>query len=193
VTLNVPGTYTYTITNTNGASASVAAGTITTLTWTVVVTAPTLTSSAVVITTATAAGTAATTDSAATALVASGVAASTPVARIDVSQYMDADKTLLTAGYTKEVVVAITGAGAVSADGGAVRGTGVTQIAGTTTATVNGYSDYFLHSDGRTGKATITVTINGVLAATKTFTFLGTLATLFRQHQHSSLMLLLTM
>jgi len=188
VTINVPGTYTYTITNTNshnagspaGATASAALGTLTTLTWTVVVTAPTLNSSAVVITTATAAGTAATTDSLATALTADGTAANTAVARIDVTQYQDADKTALTAGYTKAVVVAVTGAGALSSDGGAVRGTGVTEVAGTITAGVAAgvpaYSDYFLHSDGRTGKAIITVSVDGTLVATKTFLFTGKLA-----------------
>jgi hypothetical protein len=44
---------------------------------------------------------------------------------------MDAVPTLLTAGYTKAVVVAVTGAGTVSSDGGSTRGTGVTEVAGT--------------------------------------------------------------
>jgi hypothetical protein len=179
ITLSVPGTYTYTITNKNGVAVNSVTPTTTT-TWTVVVTAPTLVSSKAFITTATAAGTVATADSAATALTADGTAAATPVARIDVSQYMDAVPTLLTDGYTKAVVVAVTGAGALSSDGGSVRGTGVTEVAGTITAGVaagvTGYSDYFLHSDGRTGKATITVSVDGVLVATKTFKFIGALA-----------------
>ena len=177
ITLSVPGTYTYTITNRNGVAVNSVVPTTTT-TWTVVVTAPVLTSSKAFITTATAAGTAATADS--TTLTADGTAAATPVARIDVSQYMDAVPTLLTDGYTKAVVVAVTGAGALSSDGGSVRGTGVTEVAGTITAAVaagvTGYSDYFLHSDGRTGKATITVSVDGTLVATKTFMFTGKLA-----------------
>jgi hypothetical protein len=180
VTLNVPGTYTYTISNVTKASGTVANGGATSLTWTVVVTAPALVSSKVFITTATAAGAVATADS--TTLTASSTAAATAVARIDVSQYMDAltAPTLLTAGYTKAVVVAVTGAGSLSSDGGTTRGTGVTEVAGTITAGVaagvTAYSDYFLHSDGRSGTASITVSVDGVLVATKTFKFIGALA-----------------
>ena len=176
VTISVPGTYTYTITNTVGANASVAAGTITTKTWTVVVTAPVLSSTGVFITTAATAGTAATADG--TTLTGSATASATPVARIDVSQFMAA-ATLLTAGYTKAVVVSVSGAGTIGATAGdAARGISLTQAAGTPTANVNGYSDWFLHADGRTGKSTITVSVDGTQVATKTFTFLGALATM---------------
>ncbi len=174
VTLTVPGTYTYTITNITKASGTVANGGLTTLTWTVVVTAPVLLSSGVFITTAAAAGSAATADG--TTLTGSATASATPVARIDVSQFMAA-ATLLTAGYTKAVIVSVSGAGTIGATAGdAARGISLTQAAGTTTATVNGYSDWFLHADGRTGTSTITVTVDGVLAATKTFKFIGALA-----------------
>jgi hypothetical protein len=175
ITLSVPGTYTYTITNTNRASSpSLTDGSITKLTWTVVVTAPVLSSSTVFITTATAAGTAATADS--TTLTGSATASATPVARIDVSQYMTATA-LLTDGYTKAVVVSVSGAGQIGATAGdAARGISLTQAAGTTTAVVNGYSDWFLHADGRSGTSTITVTVDGVLVATKTFKFFGALA-----------------
>ena len=184
VTLNVPGTYTYTITNTNshaagspaGAAASAALGTLTTLTWTVVVTAPALAATDVFITTASAAGTAATVDG--TTLTGSGTASATPVARIDVSQYSDAAKTTaLGSAFTKAVVVSVTGAGAIGATAGdAARGIAITQAAGSQTTAAASYSDYFLHADGRTGPAVVTVSVDGAVVATKTFTFVGSLA-----------------
>jgi hypothetical protein len=179
VTLTVPGTYTYAITNTIGlaSTATVANGRLTTTIWTVVVTAPVLVGTDVFITTATAAGTAATADGA--TLTGSATATGTPVARIDVSQYQDAAKAALNPLYTKSVVVSVSGAGTIGATAGdAARGIAITQAAGSTTAGVNAYSDWFLHADGRSGEAKVTVTVDGVLAATKTFKFLGALATL---------------
>ena len=188
VTPSAVGTYIYTIrtekgTGTSGVlSGTVAAGTATELTWTVVVTAPTLASTDVFITTATAAGTAATADSTVAALTASATLAAAAVARIDVTQ-LDADDAGLTANYAKSVVVAVSGAGTLSAAGAAdlSRGASVVVAAGSETtaqvgASAAGYTDYFLHADGRSGKATITVTVNGALVATKEFLFFGALA-----------------
>ena len=186
VTLDYPGTYVYTIQNLNklNSTATSTDGSATKLTWTVVVTAPTITGSTSVIGVTTTAGvntgTLSTTTDALPAVLtapatisASGVA----VARIDVRQWSDAAKATEVDGkFSKSVVVAVSGAGSLSADNSASRGASVITAAGTASTAVAGYQDYFLHADGRTGKATITVTVDGVLASTKTFLFHGALA-----------------
>jgi trimeric autotransporter adhesin len=177
------GTYIYTVFThkVNAANGTVAAGTAISQTWTVVVTAPALDATDVFITTATAAGTAATADSTVAALTASATLAAAAVARIDVTQ-LDALEAGLSANYAKSIVVAVSGAGTLSAAGAAdaSRGASVVVAAGTETTaqvgTTAGYTDFFLHADGRSGKATITVTVNGALVATKEFLFFGALA-----------------
>jgi hypothetical protein len=164
VTPTAVGTYVYNVKTVDTSSA-----TGTTQTWTVVVTAQALTSSTAYIGAVTGTLTA---DAASTALTASSTIAAAAVARIQTKQYRDAVPTLIDDLSAKSVVVAISGAGALATtNGGAVRGPSVSIL-----KEVEAENDFFIHADGRSGKATITVTIDGVLVATKTFTFIGALA-----------------
>jgi hypothetical protein len=181
VTLNYPGTYVYTIQNLNklGTTDTYTDGTATKLTWTVVVTTPTLggTTAIITATTSSAAGSAPAStavDSANADLTAAGALASAAVARIDVRQWATSAKLASIAdAYSKSVVVAVSGAGSLSASGAAdtSRGTSISTL-----AAAGAYQDYFLHADGRTGKSTITITVDGTLVATKEFLFFGALA-----------------
>jgi hypothetical protein len=164
VTPTAVGTYVYNVKTVDTSSA-----TGTTQTWTVVVTAQALTSSTVYIGGVTGTLTA---DAASTALSASSAIAAAAVARIQTKQYRDAVPTLIDDLSAKSVVVAISGAGALATtNGGAVRGPSVSIL-----KEVEAENDFFIHADGRSGKATITVTIDGVLVATKYYTFVGVLA-----------------
>jgi hypothetical protein len=70
------------------------------------------------------------------------------------------------------VVVTVAGAGAVSTvDTGLLTGPTATVAAAT-----NDVNDFYLYADGRTGTSTITISVNGAVVATKTFTFFGALA-----------------
>ena len=181
VTLQIPGTYVYTIQNLNkaGSTETSTDGTATKLTWTVVVTTPTLggTTAIITATTSSAAGTAPASDAVdglPATLTASATLAAAAVARIDVRQWATSAKLASIAdAFSKSVVVAVSGAGSLSASGAAdtSRGTSIS-----TAAETAAYNDYFLHADGRTGKATITITVDGTLVATKEFTFFGKLA-----------------
>jgi hypothetical protein len=173
VTPTAVGTYTYTITSEKTAGSATGANI---QTWTVIVTAPELLASTAFISTTT--GSAATVDS--TTLSSTTYLATTlAVARIDVAQFQDAAKLVtMNTAATKAVTVAISGAGAVGeANSTAVRGPSVVTPAGTSTTTQTSTQDYYVFADGRTGKATITITV-GATVYTKTFTFVGVLATM---------------
>jgi hypothetical protein len=116
-------------------------------------------------------GSAATADTATPS--ASGTLSSTEVARITVRQYASSDTaTAMTDAASKAVVVTVAGAGAVSTvDTGLLTGPTATVAAGT-----NDVNDFYLYADGRTGTSTITISVNGAVVATKTFTFFGALA-----------------
>ena len=92
-------------------------------------------------------------------------------ARIDVMQFNSADTTTVsTLTTTKAVVVSISGAGTVGTTY-ALRGASSTTagaVGGSTTQT------YYVYADNRTGTASITVTVDGVLIATKSVKFFGT-------------------
>jgi len=97
-------------------------------------------------------------------------------ATINVTQFNAADTTTvstLTSTSTKKVVATITGAGSIgSTTNGSDAGASVTIAAGTATPV-----DYlYVFGDGRNGTATITVSVNDVLVATKTVSFYGTVA-----------------
>ena len=136
-----------------------------TATWSVTVTAQALNHSTVYIG---ATGSEVLADAASTALVGSSTAG-TASARIDVRQYSTYDTTTAMTVPTA-VTVAVSGAGSVDISGnsGAARGPSVTVAAPSADAA------FELWSDGRTGTSTITVSVNGVVASTKTFTFVGT-------------------
>jgi hypothetical protein len=71
---------------------------------------------------------------------------------------------------TKSVVVAISGAGLIGATAGTA-GASATVAAATATDAA-----FYVFADGRNGKATITVTVNGVLVDTKYVNFFGVVA-----------------
>ena len=99
-------------------------------------------------------------------------AAGTQSARLDVRQYSSTDTTTAMASPAA-VTVAISGAGSVdlqSSSTGANRGPSSTTSAGTPD------SAFTVWSDGRSGVATITVSVGGVVVATKTLTFVGSAA-----------------
>jgi hypothetical protein len=176
---NTAGTYVYTITTVSNASP---VATLSTLTWTVTVAASGLKASTVFI--GTTIGTAPTSDATTLSkvLTTDGVAEATAVAQISVKQWQDVAGTIaMNSSYTKSVEVSITGAGAVGSTNSTspLRGAFVSTpaaIAGVTTSPAS--QDYWVYADGRTGKATINIKIDGVVVSTKYFTFTGKLATL---------------
>jgi hypothetical protein len=166
------GTYTYKITSGLVASGTVANGTAVATTWTVVVTAPTLAASTAFIG---AAGAEATVD-ATTLTTTSYLASATAVARISTRQYQDAAKLVnMNAAHTSAVTATVTGAGILGVEGSSARGASLSIAAGTSTTPGTALNQFNLYPDGRTGKATITITV-GATSYTKTFTFIGALA-----------------
>jgi hypothetical protein len=101
--------------------------------------------------------------------------ASTPVAKIQVKQFAVGDTTTvstLAAGKGKEVTVAISNAGVLGSTVSAASASTVTIPAASYVSTQA--QEVWVYSDGRTGPGAITVTVGGVLVATKTVTFTGT-------------------
>jgi hypothetical protein len=102
-------------------------------------------------------------------LKAAATASDAGVARIDVAQYASADtSTAITNGYAKAVTVAATNAGLIGASA-ATRGPSASVA-----ALGDGTDTFYLFADGRSGTSTITITVNGVVVATKSFLFTGT-------------------
>jgi len=99
--------------------------------------------------------------------------ATTPRATIAVRQY-DSATTLLTAANTKAITVEISGAGSLGLTQSQATGTylAVAAAGGANSAA----DDFYVYSDGRSGVATIKISVNGVLVATKTMTFYGSVA-----------------
>ena len=98
--------------------------------------------------------------------------AGTASARLDVRQYSSTDTSTAMVSPAA-VTVAISGAGSVdlqSNSNGQYRGPSSTTTAGTAD------SAFIVWSDGRSGVATITVSVGGVVVATKTLTFVGSAA-----------------
>jgi trimeric autotransporter adhesin len=103
-------------------------------------------------------------------LAAKTAAALATTAKANVTVYQrDANGTALTSGF-KSVSFSITGAGSL--------GTSATQSTGTfVTPTAAASNTIYVFSDGRSGVATITATVNGAVLATKSVTFYGAPAT----------------
>jgi hypothetical protein len=99
--------------------------------------------------------------------------ATTPRATIAVRQY-DSATTLLTSANTKAITVEISGAGSLGLTQSQATGTylAVAAAGGANSAA----DDFYVYSDGRSGVATIKISVNGVLVATKTLTFYGSVA-----------------
>jgi hypothetical protein len=113
-------------------------------------------------------GSEATVDS--TGITSTKAASASPVARITVKQYSSTDATYSMAALSaKLVTVAVVGgAGYVStADNGTLSGP-------SSSVTADASSDFYVYPNGNAGVASVTVTVNGVLLATKTVTFYGT-------------------
>ncbi len=111
-----------------------------------------------------------TADAAITAAAGASVGAGAASARIDVRQYSTTDTT--TAMVTPAAVtVAVSGAGLVDvySNTGSNRGPSAT-------ATAASLQSFTIWSDGRSGTATVTVSIGGAVVSTKTVTFTGSLA-----------------
>jgi hypothetical protein len=169
VTPTAVGTYTYTITAKDSTSTPVTLGT---LTWTVVVTTPALLASTAFIGAAGAEATADTT----TLTTTSYLASATAVARISTRQYQDAAKLVPMNVKTIQAITAtVTGAGILGVEGSSARGAALSIAAPVAPATGTVLNEFNLYPDGRTGKATVTITV-GATVYTKTFTFIGALA-----------------
>ena len=169
VTPTAVGTYTYTITAKDSSATPVTLGT---LTWTVVVTTPALLASTAFIGAAGAEATADTT----TLTTTSYLASATAVARISTRQYQDAAKLVPMNVKTIQAITAtVTGAGILGIEGSSVRGAALSIAAPVAPATGTVLNEFNLYPDGRTGKATVTITV-GATVYTKTFTFIGALA-----------------
>jgi hypothetical protein len=124
-----------------------------------------------------------TADITAASQTSSGIYDATAKARIDVKQYTDAAKTIQTSGTAKAVLVSISGAGAVdTTSGGATRGA---QALVASSATASTDSTFYVFADGRTGKGTITVAVDGVTVKTYTWLFTGTSASLAEDADNS--------
>jgi trimeric autotransporter adhesin len=96
-------------------------------------------------------------------------------AAVWIKQFATGDTTTvstLASGKGKEVVVAISGAGSLGATSTQATGSVVTMTAASSGGTAAKF--VYVYSDGRTGPGTITVTVGGVLVATKTVNFTGT-------------------
>jgi hypothetical protein len=162
---NTAGVYVYTITTKNNDTVPL---TISTLTWTVTVAAKTVGKSSAFLA---GAGTFPVTDTAtADATVTLSSAASTSAqARIDVASiYGTTGNETATAADAPSVVVA-TDKGLVSKTN--VFTDGAKSV--TTAAAVDADPSYWVFANGEVGKASITITVGGVLLATKTVTFTG--------------------
>jgi len=110
----------------------------------------------------------------ASSLVFAAAASVTPKGRLTVRQYSTTDTaTLTTTAISKDVVVAIS-KGLVSKTNDYFAGAKSVTTAAATAAT----NDYYVFANGEIGTATLTVTVGGVLASTKTITFNGVAKTL---------------
>jgi hypothetical protein len=173
VTPTAVGTYTYTVTSQKVAGDTTTA-TQNIQTWTVVVTAPALLASTAFI----GAPGAEVTADATTLTTTSYLASTTAVARISTRQYQDAAKLVsMNTAATSAVTVAISGAGILGNTAGTAFGSSLSVAAGTSTTAGNALNEFNVYPDGRTGKATITITV-GTTVYTKSFTFTGVLATM---------------
>ena len=96
-------------------------------------------------------------------------------AKLQVKQFAVGDTTTtstLATGKGKEVTFAITGAGVLGSAAGTASASTITIPAASYVAGQS--QEVWVFADGRTGAGTLTVTVGGVLVATKTITFTGT-------------------
>ena len=142
-------------------------------TWTVTVAAKTIGKSSAFIGTAVSSPIAAETHTADATISVTAAAATLAKARIDVASVYGTANDTASAADAPSVVVA-TDKGLVSKTNVYVDGAKSVTTAAATSATPS----YWVFSNGDVGKASITITVGGVLLATKTVTFTGTATTL---------------
>ncbi len=165
VTPDVPGVYVYRITP-SGATPGWVLNT-TAQTWTVTAIDPTQKSATAFVNTTGPA----TVDALAATLTFTSTASATKVAVVTVKQYSTADTlTPVTAAISKDVVVAIT-KGLVSKTDDYLAGSTSVTLAGGVAAAID--SSYYVFANGNVGTASLTITVGGVLVATKTIVFKG--------------------
>jgi hypothetical protein len=143
-------------------------------TWTVVVTDPVVQKSTAFVNTDSA--TASTVDATAANLTFAATASTTTKARLTVRQYSTTDTaTAATTAISQAVVVAIDkGLVSKTNDYSAGAASVTTAAAGST----DGVSNYYVFANGTVGSASLTVTVGGVLLATKAIVFQGAATTL---------------
>jgi hypothetical protein len=142
-------------------------------TWTVTVAAKTIGKSSAFIGTAVSSPIAAETHTADATISVTGAAATTAKARIDVASVYGTANDTASAADAPSVVV--------TTDKGLVSKTNVYVDAAksvTTAAATSATPSYWVFSNGDVGKASITITVGGVLLSTKTVTFTGAATTL---------------
>jgi hypothetical protein len=168
-TPEVAGTYVFRFTASGGVNNQV-------VTWTITATNPAVAASTAFLSTTT--GSAPTADG--TSLIASATSQVAARARLTVRQYALATQAAVAAAggtridnkWASAVTVAITGAGSVAlTDSASARYSSISSTAGTLAE-----QDFYIFSDGRTGTATITVSVGTTVVATKSFVFHGALA-----------------
>jgi hypothetical protein len=172
LTSAVAGTTTITATPTNATTGAPGTAVTKTIKWVAATTVGTYDHSTAIINGGSASSRIYTDTTTAVLTIASTLDA-TADAVINVTQFNSADTTTVTnlpdAG-TKAVTVTITGAGAVGTSA-ANAGPSVTIAAGSAATQY-----VFVYADGRNGAATITVSVNSVVIATKTVSFFGAVA-----------------
>ena len=142
--------------------------------WTIVVTDPTVKLSTAFVNTT--AGSESTVDATAANLTFAATASTTAKARLDVRQYSTVDTTTVATTAISQAVVVAIDKGLVSKTNDYSAGAAsVTEAAAGSTA---GASDYYVFANGTVGKASLTVTVGGVLVATKAIVFNGVATTL---------------
>jgi hypothetical protein len=98
----------------------------------------------------------------------------TSVARIEVNQY-DVLEALASSSKTQAVTAEISVAGRIGTTTNGDNATSFVAVAaGTTAAPVSPTANFYVFNDGRSGVATITVKVGGVVALTRTISFTGT-------------------
>jgi trimeric autotransporter adhesin len=176
-TPKVAGTYVFRFTASGAVNNQV-------VTWTVTATNPAVAASTAFLDTAI--GSAVNADGAVLASPATTTGADTARARLTVRQYATAAAaavaaaggTMLADKWASAVTVAISGAGSVGLTSTTNERYSSVSIGATPSAVTTTAKDFYVFADGRTGTATITVSVGSTVVATKSFVFHGAAATI---------------
>ena len=173
LTPDVAGTYVIKLTPSTGDTANPANATA--VTWTVTVGAAVVGKSTAYISVGTASPSSDTEAAAVTTPITSVYSATAAVANIQVKQYADtAGTTALGSSLTQSVVATLTGSGILGTSSTVATGRSLAVAAGTSTANVAyDAGRFYIFADGTAGVGTVTISVGGVVVATKTVTFYG--------------------